>query len=90
MAHYIIADYASHSDAWQYVSQIGDTPNDTFYNILPYNYKGDDAALPIKFAKRGDAHRVLDPLRVREAEYWQSARIYGHQMPKWKIYKIET
>lgn len=90
MAHYIIADYASHTDAWQYVSEIGDTPNDTFYSILPYDHKGDDATPPIKFAKRGDAQRVLDPLRVQEAEYWRSVRIYGRRTPKWKIYKVET
>jgi hypothetical protein len=85
MKKYIIADYNSHVDAWQYVSEIGQTPKDTFYSIVSYEAEN-PATPPVEFNSRAEAKRVLDPLRVQEDEFWRQTRAYGRRQPKWKIY----
>ena len=89
---YIIADYAHHTDAWEYVSKIGETPADTWTTLMPFSYKGEDAKEPVKFARKVDAKRILDALRAARQRDWDNHgwyfKAHGRRKPQWKVYKI--
>lgn len=98
MSHYyIIADYASRKDQWEFVSAVDPSSDpealpDVWTTPLPYKWDGEKRE-PVRFAKRSDAVRILDALRTARLAYWEEhgymlrAR-YGQRRPVWKIYKI--
>jgi hypothetical protein len=94
MAHYIIAEYANNNDAWEFVSSVGETHEDTWTTMMPYNYKGDDHKEPVKFETKVAAQRILDALKAARLSEWEKNRYYyvqyGRKKPQWKIYKVEV
>jgi hypothetical protein len=91
---YIIAEYAYDREAWEYVSEIGATPDDTWTTRVPHDYKGDEARPPFAFTKKVDAQRILDTLRAARLAEWEKNshiyKIYGRRKPVWKIYRVDT
>ena len=92
--YYIIADYAYSRDAWEFVSNIGDTPDDLWTTLMPYGYKGDDIKSPVRFETKAAAQRILDALKAARLHEWEKNQYYymanGRKKPSWKIYPIEV
>lgn len=90
---YIIADYAYWTEAWEYVSEIGETPADTCATLVPYTHKGAAPKPPVKFARKVDAKQILDALRARAQRDWDKhGHLYkanGRRKPQWKVYKVQ-
>jgi hypothetical protein len=90
--YYIIADYAGVPDGWEYVSSVGDTPDDMWTTIMPYGYTGDDHKEPITFETKATAQRVLDMVKSARAHWWEQNKHYyilgERKTPRWKIYPV--
>ena len=91
--YYIIAEYASHHDAWEYVSSVGETHDDMWTTMMPYGYTGDDIKSPIRFETKAAAQRVLDAVKAARLSDWEKNehyyRAYRRKKPSWKIYSME-
>ena len=92
--YYIIAEYNYSGDGWEYVSSVGNAPDDIWTTTVPYNFKSDDPpSAPVRFETKAAAQRILDPLKAaRLAEWGKNSWYYkahGRKKPKWKIYSME-
>jgi hypothetical protein len=92
MKYYIIADYAGVPDGWEYVSSVGETPDDLWTTTMLYGYTGDDHREPTRFESRQEAQRVLDMLKSARAHWWEKNKQYyvlgERKKPSWKIYIV--
>jgi hypothetical protein len=94
--YYIIAEYNYCGDAWEYVSRVGESPDDIWTSMVPYNFKGnpnDPPTPPVRFETKAAAQRILDPLKAARLAEWDKNSWYyksqGRRKPQWKIYSME-
>jgi hypothetical protein len=91
--YFIIAEYAHHGDAWEYVSAVGQLPHDTWTTLVPYGHTGEPPKPPIRFETKLSAQRVLAPLKAARLMNWEKDswyyRAHGRKKPSWKIYSME-
>jgi hypothetical protein len=92
--YYIIADRISYPDAWEYIFAVGETNDDSWTTLAPYDYKADDIKSPIRFETKAAAQRILDALKAARLHEWEKNQYYymanGRKKPSWKIYPIEV